>query len=331
MKMISNLDLSYNDVLIDPKVSSIKSRFGDEINPYVDNKLPIVSSPMDSVFSKSFADAGKDKIFVIFSHRFQIKEQQIQNIKDGANGAVIGLNTELEEIEEYISAGATHILLDVANGGNLAVKEKLLTVQKYRPAVSLWAGNVANAETYDLIKFYCDYVRVGIASGFACSTAMNTGISRGIITSILQCREAFNQSSYFAIKKPAKIVADGGIKNNGDICKALAAGAHLVMLGKLFAACDESAAPIVDINFKRYRGMASLEINKENNKQNFSIEGESGLIPKSGSVKEFLTNLESNLRSSMSYVDAHDLTEFYNKTTLVKISQSVFIEKQTHF
>lgn len=335
MKMKDGLDLSYNDVLIDPKVSTISSRFGDEVNPFYEGcSLPIVSAPMDSIFSKSFASSCSNRLFVIFSHRFQTIEQQITDITNGANGAVIGLNSPDDEIERYINAGAKHILIDVANGGNVAVREKLKSIQKYRAQVSLWAGNVANAECFNLIKFFCDYIRVGIASGFACSTATNTGISRGIISSIIDCRNSYNMSHQLSVKPSAKIVADGGIKTNGDICKALAAGAHLVMIGKLFASCPESCAPDKyenGIYYKRYRGMASAEVNKTSGKQKYSIEGESGWVLRSAPVSEFLDNLESNLRSSMSYVDAHNLKEFYDKTTLVKISQSVFLEKQTHF
>jgi hypothetical protein len=159
-------DLTYDDVLINPTISTITSRFGQDLNPfYVDGKLPIVSSPMDSIFSKSFATASKDKLYAVFSHRFQTHEKQIKNLIDGANGAVIGLQTTTTEIMEMIKYGAKHILLDVANGGNIAVIEKLNAIQWVRDNAFLWAGNVANKETYFHLRELCDYVRVGIGGG----------------------------------------------------------------------------------------------------------------------------------------------------------------------
>lgn len=165
-----------------------------------------------------------------------------------------------------------------------------------------------------------------IVHNSACETSTSTGISRGAISTILDCRE-----NYF--HGMAKIVADGGIKTNGDICKAYAAGAHLVMIGKLFAACSESNAPdkIIDGNYyKQYRGMASKDVNVESNKTNFSIEGASGWIRRSGSVTEFLNNFESNLRSSMSYLNAHNLEEYYTNSKFVRITTNVMNEKKTH-
>lgn len=328
-KFISeNLDLTYDDVLINPIISTITSRFGKDINPfYVDEKLPVVSSPMDSIVSKDFITATKDKLYVVFSHRFQTHEKQIQNLDDGANGAVIGLQTTNTEIMEMIKHGAKHVLLDVANGGNIAVIEKLNSLQWVRDNASLWAGNVANGETYFHLREICDYVRVGIGGGSACLTRIRTSAGRSSLSSILDCSEFYHEGM-------AKIVADGGIKTNGHICVALAAGAHLVMLGSKFAACEESAGEFEFGNnklYKKYRGMASREVNEEAGKTEYSVEGDSGLIPVSGSVKTLLKDIESNLRSSMSYVNARNLDEFRINAKFVKISQNTVIENGTIF
>lgn len=320
-------DLAYDDVLINPTISTITSRFGQDVNPFVDGKLPVVSSPMDSIFSKDFAAASKEKLFAVFSHRFQTHEKQIQNLIDGANGAVIGLQTTTTEIMEMLKRGAKHILLDVANGGNIAVIEKLNSIQWVRDNASLWAGNVANKETYFHLRELCDYVRVGIGGGSACLTRIHTSVGRSSLSSILDCSEFYSEGM-------AKIVADGGIKTNGHICVALAAGAHLVMLGSKFAACEESCAEIEfgnNILYKKYRGMASREVNEEAGKTNFSVEGGSGLIPMTGSVTTLLNDIEANLRSSMSYVNARNLEEFKRFAKFVIVSPSTVAENGTIF
>lgn len=161
----TELDLTYDDVLIDPVVSDISSRFGKEINPLYRERLPLVSAPMDSVCSSTFAKIASEKIYVVFSHKFQTNENQIEHLKSGANGAVIGLNTTDSEILEFLKYGAKHILLDVANGANYNVRDKLIELQWVRKSANLWAGNVANASGYNLLKQYCDYIRCGIGGG----------------------------------------------------------------------------------------------------------------------------------------------------------------------
>lgn len=378
--------LTYDSVLISPdRVSDISSRFDDkQCNPYVEDTklLPVVSAPMDSISCASFIEASKDRIFAIFSHRFQDPVQQRQHILAGAQ-AVIGLNTTRKTLDVYLEAGATHVLLDVANGGNVAVLKKLEELQYLRrEGIYLWAGNVASSATYASLAPLCDYVRVGIGGGSACTTRVNTGVGVGNITAIHECVKRrltllnirhvpydAHPSSVSHRKvweylgwtyPPAKIVADGGIRNNGDICKALACGADLVMLGRMFAATHESAAPwrlpkqyeeldveicegypIVrtpadQLNYmptrKVYRGMASKEINEEHKPgdSKVSIEGAQGIINVTGSVSDLLNQIEGNLRSSMSYVNAHSLGEFKHKANVYPVAHSVTIENGAH-
>lgn len=315
--------LTLDDVLIVPKFSNVASRFSDDMNPYVFGKLPIVSAPMDTILSEEFINLTKDRVFALFSHRFQTLDEQILHLKAGANGAVIGLKDTEQDIIKLIKSGAKHILLDVANGGNIEVVKKLESLQHHRGKIELWAGNIATAECYRQIVWLCDFVRCGIGSGSACDTRTNSGVGYPLLSTILDCREVFDTVSHvFPDKTPAKIVADGGLKTNGDICKSIAAGAHLCMLGKIFASTTESCAEFYndEKKYKMYRGMASLAVNKEANKQKFSVEGASGLIKHTGSVVYTLDQIDANLRSSMSYVGAKTLFEYYHKTQFVKIS-----------
>jgi IMP dehydrogenase len=346
-------NLTYDDVLIWPtQMSDQSSRFDNEqCNPFIlcpkrnREYLPIVSAPMDSIPSPEFIELAKDRVFAVFSHRFQSIAEQVEHIKLGAQ-AVIGLNTSAEDIKLLVDAGCTHLLLDVANGGNVHVISKLESLQYLREqGVYLWAGNVATNNVYSRVARYCDFIRVGIGGGSACTTRVNTGIGVGNVTAINMC----HREEYYWLKgngqytnwgndgwlyPPAKIVADGGIKTNGDICKALAAGSNLVMMGRQFAATKESAAPYQGLNslYKVYRGMASKEVNEEHKAgdSKVSIEGAQGLIRVSGTLEHALDQMEGNLRSAMSYVNAHNLDEFRQKANLYTVSPSVTLENKAH-
>ena len=260
------------------------------------------------------------------------------------------MDSTFEDIAALVSAGARHILLDVANGGNYHVIEKLKQVNAYRETLNvpffqkingkpfaLWAGNVASVETYQHIAEYCDYVRVGIGGGAACTTRVNTGIGAGNVTAISECREYYERWGYDCDNSLALIVADGGIRNAGDMAKAFAAGAHIVMAGRMFAAVKESAAaPCYDENNnligKTYRGMASKAVNVEagKNMSKASIEGASGVIKITGTVSELLDSINGNLRSTLSYVGVEGIEQLYNKAHLVRVDNSVAAAGKPH-
>lgn len=345
-KLDPMFNLTYDSVLINTRPSDISSRFdNDQVNPYYQGQtplLPICSAPMDSICSPEFLQATQDRI-IVFSHRFQTIDQQIEHIKLGAH-PVIGLHTSLEDVYRLVlhairKHGYVHLLLDVAFGATNAVRDRLFLLSNslYKNfenhKIYLWAGNVTH-HTYEAIKYHCDYVRVGIGGGSACTTRVNTGVGAGNLTAIMECRKQYEQDIALSKTPAARIVADGGIRTNGDICKALVAGAHMVMCGKMFAATHESAAPYVDEDDKSkkcYRGMASRQINEEQNKtSNVSIEGASGEIEVKGSAKFVLDQMEANLRSSMSYTNSHNLQEFWQNTSFSRIDESVLRESNVH-
>lgn len=364
-------DLAFDDVLINPGISNISSRFDDnQCNPFYDKEnklLPIVSSPMDSIPSKEFIEKSKNKLYVTFSHRFQSFEDQLNQIKigEGRVGGVIGMKSTNEEIEQMIACGVKHILLDIAHGANYHVRKKLEDLQPFRDKVKLWAGNVANVEGYNYIAFLADYIRCNVGSGSACTTRINTGCGRGAISSLIECRKAYEEYGH---DKPAKIVADGGLRYNGDFGKALCAGAHIVMTGRTFAATYESAAPwvmpegfqydsknmainkdlvinqlvmpfvttdcqkYISLTHKVYRGMASKIVNEESGKNmnKVSIEGASGQIKVNGPFDDVISQIEANLRSTMSYVGCNQVEDLYHNSQFVMSSQSTIVENNSH-
>ncbi len=370
-------DLTFDDVLINPERSNILSRFdNEECFPYIrhgeGNFLPIVSSPMDTVPSEAFILAASDRLMTIFTCRFLPFQKQLEQISlaPGRVGGVIGVNSTSEEIRAICDAGANDILLDVANGGNENIVKAIRSVElqsRRSSGFRIWAGNVANAEGYRMLAEHCDFIRVGIGNGSACTTRINTGVGRGTITSLLECREVYEDLKRMSPgKKIAKLVADGGLKYNGDFGKAYVAGAHAVMTGRIFAGTYESAAPSYiegyfgstqsveythcpDVDFvhdgilresqeglqvthKAYRGMASKAVNEEAGREmrRVSVEGASGMIPVTGPVNIILDEIEANLRSTISYVGAFSVTHLYDEGQFALVSPSVLMENKAH-
>lgn len=326
----ANYQLTLDDILLDQApTSDINSRYGSNIDPYYMGRLPVVGAPMPSIACRSFltaADVGRpgvsDKPFAIFADRFRPLEEQIELWTLGA-GMSVGLDDDwFTVVARAVEYDVRHILIDIANGNldNLVTYLNKLQDARFDDNLVIWAGNVTNAKAYARIADLCDYVRVGIGGGSACTTRLGTGVGAGNATAIARCAEMRRTlaSSYPPnTNGPAAIVADGGIKNNGDICKALACGADLVMLGKMFAATQESAAASVfnksdGLWYKEYAGLASSKYNSKS-----SIEGVSGLIPQGTSITALLESIDGNLRSAMSYTNSHTLEEFKNSTKLI--------------
>ena len=199
------------------------------------------------------------------------------------------------------------------------------------------AGNVATfIGAKDLIKAGADILRVGIGPGSICSTRVVTGVGVPQLTAIMEVAKACKDTQ-------VTIVADGGIQQIGDIAKALAAGAHAVMLGSLLACRTESAGETVTIDkkqYKTYRGMGSTEAvlsgssrygqTNINNSAQVVSEGVSGLVEQKGSVKEYLQQVKGSLKSSFFYVGGKNLKQFQEKAKFIRITTSVMQENHPH-
>jgi IMP dehydrogenase len=334
----ANYQLTLDDILLDQAPSSdINSRYGSNIDPYYMGRLPIVGAPMPSIACRTFLEAAEtsrpgapDRPFIIFADRFRPLEEQIDLWQHGA-GMSVGLDDDwFTVVARAVEYDVSHILIDIANGNLDSLVTYLGKLQdaRFDDNLIIWAGNVTNAKAYARIADLCDYVRVGIGGGSACTTRLGTGVGAGNATAIARCaemRRTLASSHPPNSIGPAAIVADGGIKNNGDICKALACGADLVMLGKMFAATQESAAASVfnkadGLWYKEYAGLASSKYNSKS-----SIEGVAGLIPQGPNVTTLLQSIDGNLRSAMSYTNSHTLEEFKHSTKLL-CSSTITVE-----
>tara|TARA_Y100000310_G_C20563452_1_gene754248 strand:+ start:231 stop:1232 length:1002 start_codon:yes stop_codon:yes gene_type:complete len=325
--------LSFDDVLLEPKYSDIESRsqidIGNHLSEAAYLELPVISSPMDTVTEDEMSWAIYDEGGLGVIHRYNTIEEQVALVKKrrGFKAAAIGVTGDYESRACALwDAGVHYLCLDVAHGHHALVKNALKTLRDvFGDKVHLMAGNVATLGAFnDLADWGADSIRVGIGGGSICSTRINTGHGVPTFQSIQDC-------SYS--NRDAKIIADGGIKNSGDIVKALAAGADFVMLGSMLAGTDESPGEIFtsgNKKYKVYRGMASRSAQMDWRGQSSSPEGVSTTIPYKGPVADILRDIAGNVRSGFSYTGARDLREFQSKATFLQQTPAGQYESSTH-
>ena len=334
-----NEALTYEDVLLVPQYSDIKSR--SEINigaslpsPYaeVQFSLPIIASPMDTISESKMAIAMWQEGAFAVIHRYNSIEEQCaimdQVLFANANAAAaIGTSGDyLERAHALVGAGARILCVDVAHGHHVLMKEALVTLrQVFGDRVHIMAGNIATLEGYnDLVDWGADSVRCNIGGGSICSTRIQTGHGVPGLHTILDCAKS---------DRNAPIIADGGIRSAGDIVKALAAGADFVMLGSLLAGTDETPCNVINTRngkFKSYRGMASKDAQIEWRARTSSLEGIATTVPCKGPVGAVLEDLGRGIRSGFSYSGARNLRELQERGRFIKQTSSGQIESSTH-
>jgi IMP dehydrogenase len=255
-------------------------------------------------------------------------------------GVAVGVRQEdMNRAAACIKAGADVLVVDVAHGHMEAVMDMVRRLKGAFPSIPVIAGNVATREgVLDLAKAGADAVKVGVGSGSICITRVVTGFGVPQLTAIMECAQAAREVG-------VQIIADGGIRNSGDITKALAAGAHSVMLGSLLAGTDQApGAPVIrnGRRFKIVRGMASVtanvarkqverggEINPEEWVE-VVPEGVEAVVPYRGDVSEILNQLVGGLRSGMSYCGSETLEGLYENAEFIRITNAGREESGVH-
>ncbi|HPF20879.1 MAG TPA: IMP dehydrogenase [Syntrophomonas sp.] len=251
-------------------------------------------------------------------------------------GAAVGIaKNTMERTQALINAGVDVIVVDTAHGHSQGVIEMVTAIKKEFPDLELIAGNVATGEaTEALIKAGADCIKIGIGPGSICTTRVVAGIGVPQITAVVDC-------SQVARKYDIPVIADGGIKYSGDIAKAIAAGADVVMLGNLLAGTDESPGEEIMLQgrrFKVYRGMGSMGAMVEGSSdryfqedaQKLVPEGIEGRTPYKGAVSETIFQLVGGLRAGMGYCGVANIKEMQEKTRFVKISNAGLVESHPH-
>ncbi|HCF51323.1 MAG TPA: IMP dehydrogenase, partial [Syntrophomonas sp.] len=251
-------------------------------------------------------------------------------------GAAVGITADtLQRVEALKHAGADVVVVDTAHGHSMDVVRMVETIKNNYPDLDLIAGNVATAEaTEDLIKAGADAIKVGMGPGSICTTRVIAGIGVPQITAIADC-------SAVAGRYDTPIIADGGVKFSGDIAKAIAAGADVVMLGNLFAGTDESPGDTVILqgrSYKIYRGMGSLGAMCEGSSDRYFQEGQQKLVPEGiegrvpyrGYVSDTIFQLVGGLRASMGYCGVANLYDMKAKTRFIRITNAGLVESHPH-
>ena len=250
--------------------------------------------------------------------------------------AAIGATSDvLDRAGALVSVGVDALVLDSAHGHSENILKNVSLVKEKFPDVELIAGNVATAEgTEALVKAGADAVKVGIGPGSICTTRVVAGIGVPQMTAVLEC-------AAMGEKYGVPVIADGGIKYSGDIVKALAAGAHVVMLGSLFAGCEESPGDTEVYqgrSFKVYRGMGSLSAMAKGSKDRYFQEdnkklvpeGVEGRVPYRGSVSDSIFQLMGGLRSGMGYTGSADIDTLRTRSRFVRITNAGLLESHPH-
>jgi IMP dehydrogenase len=254
-------------------------------------------------------------------------------------GAAIGVGEDrVQRAQALLNAGADVICIDTSHGHSLNVINTVRELKATFSGIEVIAGNVATAKgAEDLIAAGVDGVKVGIGPGSICTTRIVAGIGVPQVTAIMNCKAVANETG-------VPLIADGGIKFSGDLAKSIAAGAHSIMIGSLFAGTDESPGETILFqgrSYKVYRGMGSLEAMKKGSKDRYYQteqeeddklvpEGIVGRVPYRGSLRSNVHQLVGGLKAGMGYVGCRTLEELRDKGRFIKISAAGLRESHVH-
>lgn len=366
MQLTNTPSLTFDDVLLKPGYAgfsrseiSLKTKLTKNITL----AAPLVAAPMDTVTEAKLAIALAEFGGIGIIHRNLTIEDQASQVKEVKSknllvGAAVGSSPGYaERVKALVEAGVDVIVVDSAHGYSKFVIEALEYIKKNHK-VDVIAGNIATAEGAEaLIKAGADGLRVGMGPGAICTTRLVSGMGVPQLTAIIETAGVAN-------KHGVPVIADGGINYFGDITKALAAGASSVMMGRLFAATEESPGEVFEFSreqvparfqsivkdektykFKGYRGMGSIgamergkQISSEDefhgksftDKSVLVAEGVEGLVPSSGELKVVAETMLEGVKSGFYYVGATSINDLWDKAVLASITTASLTESHPH-
>ncbi len=337
---LANNGICFDDILMVPQYSEVVSRtlvdFKMPIGGHTWLDFPVIASPMDTVCEKDMAIAIAESGGIGIIHRFMSAKNQIAMVQDVSNynslnlpvGAALSSTFIEEHVEKLISAGVTMLLIDTANGHSKMAIDAVIRLKNFvGDSIHVMAGNVSTIEGFIALDTAgADSIRVGIGGGSMCTTRIVSGHGIPTLSSIINIREAKDKFNL-----NAGIIADGGIRNTGDMVKAFAAGADAVMLGSMLAGTEEAPGDLYfkkNKKFKSFRGMASKEANKD--KDIAVAEGVSTRIPYKGYVKDVIKNIKGGLGSGCSYSGVDFLHDLCKDSMYITVSPLSVKESLPH-
>jgi len=329
-KKLKVSDLMTKENLITVPVGTTLEQAEHILQKYKIEKLPVVDKK------------GKLKGLITFKDIMK-KKKHPNACKDEHGrlrvGAAVGVTKDTNDrVKSLTDSGADCIVIDTAHGHSEGVLKAVKDIRIKYKYIQLIAGNIGTYRAaIDLLDCKIDAIKVGIGPGSICTTRVIAGVGVPQITAI-------NEAYKAAQKRGIPIIADGGIKQTGDIPKAIAAGAHSVMIGSLFAGVDESPGEKILFegrSFKTYRGMGSLSAMKEGSKDRYFQdveddiaklvpEGVEGRVPYKGPLEDTIYQLVGGLRAAMGYCGVKNLEKLRTKTKFIKITSAGLKENHPH-
>ena len=334
--------LTFDDVLLVPRYSEISSRSRPTLRTQVTKNhaidIPIVSANMDTVTGKEMACEMARLGGMGILHRFMSPEEQVEDVKyikaymkeHNLNlpvAASIGVKEDGMKRADLLAAEGIDILtIDIAHGDSIMMMEVLEYVKKNYPNIDVIAGNVATPDgVRRMIEKGADAVKVGIGPGSMCTTRIITGHGVPQLTAVAMCVAE-------AKKHGVPVIADGGLKNSGDMVKALCAGADTCMVGSLVSGTLETPGELKE-GMKQYRGMASKAAQvswRGELPKGMAAEGVDTLIPCKGPVEHIISELTGGIRSGMTYLGVETIPTMTEAGLFMEMSSSGMSESKPH-
>jgi IMP dehydrogenase len=330
----------FDDILLVPQNSTVESRHKVNLSMKIgygkreiNLDTPVIAAPMDTVCGAEMCIAMANAGGLGILHRYMSYEEQVQKAKILADAqlsfgvAIASNNGFMDQAQALYDVGVRVFLVDTANGHGLYAAQAVYELRNKFDDIHIMAGNVATYEGFRMLADSgADSIRVGIGGGSVCTTRIVSGHGVPTAQSISDI-EGDNEFD-------CSIIADGGMRNSGDIVKAFALGADAVMLGSMLAGTDESPGDIMtDLNgneVKVFRGMASAQAQREGTGKVSVSEGISTTVSYKGSVSHIIEQIRGGLGSGCSYSGAHNLSDLYQKSEAIKVSALSVHESRPH-
>lgn len=352
---------TFDDLLLVPAYSQVvpaKVVLTTQLTSKIVLKIPVVSAAMDTVTEDRMAIALAKAGGLGFIHKnlsVQQQAQMVRNVKEAALdltqdaavdgngrllvGAAVGVGEKnIERVKALVEAGVDIVAVDSAHGHSIGVIETVKAIHDLYPQLDLVGGNIVTAEAaIALIEAGANVVKVGVGPGSICTTRVVAGVGVPQLTAV-------NDVYQVAKERKVGIIADGGIKFSGDVVKALAAGADVVMMGGLLAGCEETPGEILDVygkKVKTYVGMGSLSAMQRGSSDRYFQGGQTELkklvpegieatVPYKGPIADVLYQMMGGLRSGMGYCGCETVESLKVNARFVKITNAGLKESHPH-
>lgn len=346
MKILEKKAICFDDVILVPQYSNIASRSSIDTSTKISFndkeikfKIPIISSPMSTITEAYMCNAIRSVGGLGIIHRYNTIEFQSRLLgfvnDNSVKAAAIGVTGDYKErLSALVEKGLQIVCIDIAHGDHSMMEDAIAYVRNEYSDLFVMAGNVATEHGYKRLSDWGAHaIRTSVGSGSICTTRIQTGHGIPTLQATIDCYKA--KKELIAEGKFAPlIIADGGIKNSGDIVKSLAAGADFVILGSMLSGTKETPGKIILNNegkkIKRYNGMASKLAQKNWKGSYASIEGVSTYVPYKGTISKTVNEIMSNVRSGMSYSGVKTLEQLREGAIAIIQTTSSHTEGNPH-